>query len=304
MNTELGYGGLVFAASSQNLSILLRALQDRRQLRVLARPQIMTLDNQPAFIQVGKRVPRIIGTRFYAGTQFNAVELEPVGLILSVTPRISPDGTVVMQVDAEKSELGPESEGIPVSISGGEVIRSPSVNVTTAQTTVSAGDGETIVIGGLITKYNTFGSRRIPYLADIPLIGRLFRMDTGRERRSELLIILTPRVVRDPEDAERIKQQETARINWVLSDVLEIHGPIGVPGEGSIMLSEDGVPVVFPALTPRGILRGKGCPTPATKPIEMQIPQTSPPVPQGSQPQPTVAPEQQPPQIPNPAIPP
>jgi general secretion pathway protein D len=304
MNTELGYGGLVFAASSQNLSILLRALQDRRQLRVLARPQIMTLDNQPAFIQVGKRVPRIIGTRFYAGTQFNAVELEPVGLILSVTPRISPDGTVVMQVDAEKSELGPESEGIPVSISGGEVIRSPSVNVTTAQTTVSASDGETIVIGGLITKYNTFGSRRIPYLADIPLIGRLFRMDTGRERRSELLIILTPRVVRDPEDAERIKQQETARINWVLSDVLEIHGPIGVPGDGSIMLSEDGVPVVFPALNPRGILRGKGCPTPATKPIEMQIPQTSPPVPQGSQPQPTVAPEQQPPQIPNPAIPP
>jgi type II secretion system protein D len=256
-NSELGYGGLVFSASSENLSILLRALQDRRQLRVLARPQIMTLDNQPAFIQVGKRVPRIVGTRFYAGTQFNAVELEPVGLILSVTPRISPDGTVVMQVDAEKSELGPESEGIPVSISGSEVIRSPSVNVTTAQTTVSAGDGETIVIGGLITKYSSAGSRRIPYLADIPLIGRLFRMDSSRDRRSELLIILTPRVVRSPEDAERIKQQETARINWVLADVLEIHGPVGVPGEGSFLETDDGVPVIFPSLMPRGVL-GKG----------------------------------------------
>ncbi len=286
INTELGYGGLVFSASSENLSILLRALQDRRQLRVLSRPQIMTLDNQPAFIQVGKRVPRIIGTRFYAGTQFNAVELEPVGLILSVTPRISPDGTVVMQVDAEKSELGPESEGIPVSISGGEVIRSPSVNVTTAQTTVSASDGETIVIGGLITKYNTAGSRRIPYLADIPLVGRLFRTDSARERRSELLIILTPRVVRNPEDAERIKQEETARIHFVLSDVLSIHGPIGLPAEEGLAGHLTEVPVIFPTLFPRCLPgRGAACHEKLTvRPAPAQ---------QGALPQPTVIPHPQ-----------
>lgn len=284
-NTELGYGGFVFSASSENLSILLRALQDRRQLRVLSRPQIMTLDNQPAFIQVGKRVPRIIGTRFYAGTQFNAVELEPVGLILSVTPRISPDGTVVMQVDAEKSELGPESEGIPVSISGGEVIRSPSVNVTTAQTTVSASDGETIVIGGLITKYNTAGSRRIPYLADIPLVGRLFRSDNARERRSELLIILTPRVVRNPQDAERIKQEEAARIHFVLSDVLEIHGPIGLPAEDGLVGHLTEVPVIFPTLFPRclpGRAKGEACrpePTVAPQPTPAPAAPPQPPVP-------------------------
>lgn len=259
-NSELGYGGFVFSASSENLSILLRALQDRRQLRVLSRPQIMTLDNQPAFIQVGKRVPRIVGTRFYAGTQFNAVELEPVGLILSVTPRISPDGMVVMQVDAEKSELGPESEGIPVSISGGEVIRSPSVNVTTAQTTVSAADGETIVIGGLITKYNTAGSRRIPYLAEIPLVGRLFRMDNARERRSELLIILTPRVVRTPAEAERLKQEEAARIHFVLSDVLEIHGQVGLPAEDGLAGHLTETPVIFPTLTPRRLPAEACCP--------------------------------------------
>ncbi|MCS7237186.1 MAG: hypothetical protein NZ899_02810 [Thermoguttaceae bacterium] len=291
-NSELGYGGFVFSASSENLSILLRALQDRRQLRVLSRPQIMTLDNQPAFIQVGKRVPRIVGTRFYAGTQFNAVELEPVGLILSVTPRISPDGMVVMQVDAEKSELGPESEGIPVSISGGEVIRSPSVNVTTAQTTVSAADGETIVIGGLITKYNTAGSRRIPYLADIPLVGRLFRMDNARERRSELLIILTPRVVRNPAEAERIKQEEAARIHFVLSDVLQIHGEVGLPAEDGLAGHLTETPVIFPTLTPRRIPAEARClpqptphlappPTPAAKSQSEQQPSLEPPAQEG-----------------------
>ena len=85
--------------------------------------------------------------------QVNNITLENVGLILGVTPRISPDGLVVMEIDAEKSEVGPEAEGIPVSIAAnGQVIRSPRIDTTTAQTTVSAMDGQTIVLGGLITK--------------------------------------------------------------------------------------------------------------------------------------------------------
>jgi len=252
LNSELGYGGLVLSASSENVSVLLRALQETRRVRVLARPHVMTLDNQPAFIQVGKRVPRIVGTRFDGRVQMNTVELEPVGLILAVTPRISPDGVVVMMVDAEKSELGPEQEGIPISITEGAVIRSPSVNVTTAQTTVSAAHGETIVIGGLITKNTIITRRRVPWLSDIPLLGQLFRYDSDRDRRSELLIILTPYVVRTPEDAERIKQLEAARMNWCIADVVDIYGPVGVVGEHVQNPFIEESPVIFPDLDPRG----------------------------------------------------
>ena len=102
-NDQLGFGGLVLSASSQNISLLLRALQESRRVDILSRPQIRTLDNQPAFIQVGQRVPRIVGSTTNQNGQSNSVTLENIGLILAVTPRISPDGTVVMEIDAEKS---------------------------------------------------------------------------------------------------------------------------------------------------------------------------------------------------------
>ena len=110
INNELGFGGLVLSASSESVSVLIRAMQESRRLDVLSRPQVRTLDNQPAFIQVGQRVPRIVASNLtQGGLQTNSVELENVGLILGVTPRISPDGTVVMEIDAEKSALGPEA---------------------------------------------------------------------------------------------------------------------------------------------------------------------------------------------------
>lgn len=227
INNELGFGGLVLSASSESVSALLRALQECRRLEILSRPQIRTLDNQPAFIQVGQRVPRIIGSTVNQAGQSNSVVLENVGLILGVTPRISPDGTVVMEVDAERSGLGPESEGVPVSVSPtGDIIRSPRVDTTTAQATVSAASGETIILGGLITKKAATIERKVPGLGDIPVLGRLFRFDSEFVKRTELLIVLTPYVIRDRQDELRMQQMEFARMNWCLCDVEEIHGSL------------------------------------------------------------------------------
>ena len=182
-NSELGFGGLVLSASSESVSVLLRALQQNQRLEILSRPQVMTLDNQPAFIQVGQNVPRITNVTINQIGQNNIVALENVGLILGVTPRISPDGMVVMEIDAEKSEVAPEIEGIPISISAtGAVIRSPRINITTAQTTVSTASGETIVLGGLITKYEQRLDRRVPYLSDVPFLGWAFRYDSHRSQ--------------------------------------------------------------------------------------------------------------------------
>ena len=174
-NPQLGFGGLVLSASSENVSFLLRALQDSRRLEVLSRPQVLTLDNQQAFIQVGQRIPRIVNSIINQNGTQNVVALENVGLIIGVTPRISPEGNVVMEIDAEKSKLGPEAEGIPISISqNGTVIRSPRVDTITAQATVSAADGETIILGGLISKSSRTNHRSVPWLGDIPIIKYLF----------------------------------------------------------------------------------------------------------------------------------
>jgi len=246
-NADTDFGGMVLSASSENISVLLRAMNQSRSLEILSRPQIMTLDNQPAFIQVGQRVPRIVGTSINQVGQVNTVEMENVGLILGVTPRISPEGMVVMEIDAEKSEVGDEIDGIPVSISDGEVIRSPRVNITTAQTTVSSASGQTIVIGGLITTGNSTVSRRVPWLSDVPVLGHLFRYDLNKSARKELLIILTPHVVRGPSEAEYIKQVEMARMSWISCDIFNwMNTDTTVTGQ----LDSGSIPTIYPDMSP------------------------------------------------------
>ncbi len=302
VNSELGFGGLVLAASSANVSFLLRALEESRRMQVLSRPQILTLDNQPAFIQVGQRVPRIVGSSLNQIGQQNQIELENVGLILGVTPRISPEGNVVMEIDAEKSAVGPESEGIPVSVSAeGTVIRSPRVDVTSAQATVSAADGETIILGGLITNSQREIHRKVPLLGDIPLLKYLFRFDSYVDRRTELLIILTPRIVRSAEDADRLKQVELARMNWCAADVVELHGDVfsnygwhdGVHGE-------EAYEVIFPHDDPRGERRHLTEPSVLsdpgvlTEPLLLEQPLNDSPVDTPLVPEPVVAPPPEP----------
>ena len=254
MSDQLGFGGLVLSASSESVSVLIRALEACGRLNIISRPQIMTLDNQSAFVQVGKSVPRIAGSELSPSGQVNNIVMENIGLIMGVTPRISPESMVVMELDVEKSDLGPQSEWIPVFVSEGQAIKSPSFNITKATTTVSAVDGETIVLGGLITQANETTKRRVPWLSDIPVVGFFFRYDSEVNRRNELLIILTPHVIRCPADIERIKQIESGRMNWCLGDVVNIHGDIGVYDIHDER-SHCGRPaIIYPDMNPRGIV--------------------------------------------------
>ncbi len=234
INSDLNFGGFVLSASSSNLNFLLRALQENRRLEVLSRPQITTLDGNPGRIQVGADVATINGSeQLQFGGQRNNIVYQSVGIILEVTPRITPDGQVVMEIQAEKTEVGPDQEGTVVSITPtGEVIRAPRIEGTRAQTTVSAASGQSIIMSGLLTKRTFDVHRRVPLLADIPLLGDLFRYDGVEESRTELLVILTPRVIRSELDAEMIKQVESSRMSWVLGDVVDMHGPAGLRTRG------------------------------------------------------------------------
>ncbi len=226
---DLGFGGFIFSASSNGVNVLLRALQEKRRLEVLSRPQIMALDGQPGYILVGQRVPTITGVTLDQFGQTNNILYQQVGIIMQVVPRISPDGLVVMQLTTEKSEVGPEAEGIPISVSaGGQIVRAPRINATTAVTTVSALSGQTVVLSGLLTTRREDVHRRVPLIADIPLIGDLFRYDRVAQQRTELLIVMTPQIVHNKLEADLIKQTESSRMSWILSDVINLHGDAGL----------------------------------------------------------------------------
>src|SRR5207302_1304837 len=248
----LGFGGLILTASSESVSVLLRALEQSSRAQIISRPQVQTLDNLPAFVQVGALVPRITGA---ATTGLSVVPILAdinVGLILQVTPRVSLDGTIAMQIYAEKSSVGPDSTAIPISTdANGNVIRSPQIPRTLAQTTVLARSGQTVVLGGLITKDLEENSRRIPYLADIPVIGRLFRFDSVINTRTELLIIMTPYLVTSEDQIDWINSRESERMSWCVADLVNIHGP--VPMGGNPAFNAGPTPLIFPDLQPGAI---------------------------------------------------
>ncbi|MDX1928059.1 MAG: hypothetical protein SFV81_16150, partial [Pirellulaceae bacterium] len=166
----------------------------------------------------------------------------------------SPEGNVVMEIDAEKSKLGPESEGIPVSVSAnGSIIRSPRVDTITAQATVSAADGETIILGGLISRSTRTEHRQVPWLGDIPVLKYLFSYDFNQFQRTELLIIMTPHVVRSQGDMERLKQAEFARMSWCEADIFDIHGDVYPSTNMTVeMMDRQDWDVVYPDVDPRG----------------------------------------------------
>jgi type II secretion system protein D len=265
-NSTLGYGGLVLSASSESVSMLIRALQRSNRLQVLSRPQVQTLDNQAGFVQVGSRVPYVTSS---SQTNFgiqNQVQFQNVGLLLQVIPRTSPDGLIVMQISAEKSELGPEATGVPTFISStGQIIRSPLININTAQTVVSAQSGQTVLLGGLITKSREQETRRTPYLSDVPVLGRLFRYDFEINTKKELLIIMTPHIVRTDEDVERLNALESERMNWCLADVASIHGDVSW-ARGSGPWDRPTTPMIFPDQDPTGRVPPVGEPVPAPVP--------------------------------------
>jgi general secretion pathway protein D len=229
-NANFGYGGFVLSAASESVSLLLRSLQDAARLQVLSRPQIMTMDNTEGFVQVGRIVARVtdVINNGVAGTQVVTEDLE-VGLIMRVRPRVGSDGLIVMDIDATRSDRD-DANGTLVPTGDGGVVLINDILQTTAQSVVAAYSGQTVIFGGLIQKSRANFSRRVPIVADIPLVGHFFKYDQEVEFRSELLVILTPMLITGEEDLDYVKQVESSRMSWCLADVVEAHGDVGLSG--------------------------------------------------------------------------
>ena len=209
------------------------------------------------------------------GQQINTTMLEDVGVILNVPPEDQSGRAGGHGNQGRKSDVGPESEGTPVTVAQFQVIRSPRINITQAQTTVSATSGQTVVLGGLITKSKDETHVKVPLLGDVPLLGRLFRYDSTTSNKTELLIIMTPHIIRNAADADALKQAEAARMSWCLGDVTKIHGDIGLRAHRQLVRFRTQVvyPDMKPALGPDGKpLGAEAIPAPQAMPPAQKPP--------------------------------
>ena len=135
------------------------------------------------------------------GTQVFNYNFLDVGIVLTVTPRITSNGYVTMDVTQTANDFV-----------GYTSFNAPIVNQREAQTTVSVKDGETVVLGGIINNSVNRTVNKIPLLGDLPLLGNLFRSTSSTKAKTELLVFMTPHVVRTPQDAERLRQQTEAEL--------------------------------------------------------------------------------------------
>ncbi|WP_315853489.1 secretin N-terminal domain-containing protein [Neorhodopirellula pilleata] len=248
--SQLGSGGFVFSAASESVNLFLRTLQTANRLQILSRPEIMTADNTQGFVQVGQNFPRPTNIQVTQnGQTLIGIEDVDIGIILQVTPRVGADGLILMAIDASRSavnfttgqNIGFDNNNNPIFV--------PAIDTTTAQATVTAFDGQTVVFGGLITKRRSNFSRRVPYLADIPLLGTFFKYEGETETRTELLVIMTPVLVTGHEDLEYVKQIESSRMSWCLADVVEAHGDVGLSGGYGLWGPAIG-PTIYPDVHP------------------------------------------------------
>jgi type II secretion system protein D len=191
--TALGVPNL--SVASTDFDLLIRALEVQGKLEVLSRPQVTVNNNEAALIQVGENVSIVTGSNQFTDRVSAVTERQDVGIIMNVTPSISPDGFVRMEISPEISQVSQRTTQID------ENFESPIITQRRVQTTVTVRDGQTVVIGGLIQTQGEERVWKVPLLGDIPLIGNIFKSTKRNNVKTELLVMLRPVVI--PGDGPR-----------------------------------------------------------------------------------------------------
>lgn len=181
----------------QDIRAVLNAIESMTKVNVISSPKLLVLNNREAELQIGDQVPitvqSSVSTVGETAPIVNSVQLRDTGVILRITPRVNKSGLVLLDVSQEVSDV------VPTTTSN---IDSPTIQQRRISSTVAVRDGETIALGGLIRDSNARTKGGIPYLSRIPLIGELFGTTDKNSRRTELIVLITPRVVRSQRESE------------------------------------------------------------------------------------------------------
>lgn len=192
------FPGFVLSGNGADAApIAISALQAVTKVRVLSSPELMVLDGQAASLQVGDVVPYLTQTSQSTETTnaqvINSVDYRDTGIILRVTPHVGSDGLVVMDVGQEVSGVSPT-----ITTTG---INSPTFTERSVNSRVAIQDGQTIGLAGLISDNDSHANQGLPGLKDVPLLGALFGSQTNKRTREELLVLITPHVIRTQQQA-------------------------------------------------------------------------------------------------------
>ena len=199
------FPGFNYAVNAASIASTMSALNALTRVNVISTPSLMVLDNKTARLQIGDQVPISTQTATSVVTAqtaiVNSISMQDTGVILSVTPRINESGRVQLEIEQEVSAV------VKTTSSG---IDSPTIQQRRVKTTVVVNDGEVLALGGMIQEQADKSSNQIPLLGDIPGLGAAFSNREDKVKKTELVILITPKVVRDATES-RLATEEYRR---------------------------------------------------------------------------------------------
>jgi general secretion pathway protein D len=206
-------GGILFP----NIGAVVQAYKTDSEVSILSTPQIMTLDNEEAEINVGSNVPYI--TRQDSTTtsstypvNYNTYEYKDVGVVLNITPHINEENFIRLKISQQVTKVTSASTSA-----------TPTTLKRTAKTTVVVKDNETIVIGGLVGDSTQDNTYKVPLLGDIPLLGWLFKTNSTSREKTNLYVFLTPHIVRTQKDAANLYQEKRETMGEVVEGIIKLN---------------------------------------------------------------------------------
>ena len=212
------FPGFSYFLNTPNVQVAINALSSITDVNIVSSPTLMVLDNKRAVLQVGDEVPvatqSAVGVVAPGAPVVNSIAFRSTGIILGITPRISDNGRVLLDIEQEVSDVVPTTSS---------TIDSPTIQQRRVRTTVAVNDGESLVLAGLIQDKSTRDRQAVPLLGGIPVVGNLFKNKTDTIRRTELLIAITPRIVKDAQKMDGIVQEFRDKLNFRTRP--QRHGP-------------------------------------------------------------------------------
>jgi general secretion pathway protein D len=195
--------GFSYLLAKTDFQVVLNALSSITDVKVISSPTLTVLDNRTARLQIGDQVPIVTQTASSTTASIDApivnqVEMKDTGVILSVTPRVNSNGHVLLNIEQEVSDV------VRTTSSG---IDSPTIRQRKIATTVVVEDGQSVTLGGLVQESTQKGTDAVPVLGQIPVLGAAFRNRSDTKKRTELVIFMRPRVMRNSSEAEAVTRE-------------------------------------------------------------------------------------------------
>ena len=225
---NIGKNGIFsFITDQKHFLAMINAVNTRSKVNILATPHVIAADNREAHILIGEEVPILTSTQqstLATANIVSSIQYRDTGTILTILPQVNSAGLVNMEIRQEVSNVGVPSFGDT---------NSPSFTSRETETTVVVRNRESVLIGGIIDERIERSRNGVPFLMDVPVLGRLFRTEQDKRERTELVILITPYVIRDRNEAQAVTREFTGRVNRLRKMIEDARQPAAAqPGTG------------------------------------------------------------------------